>query len=145
MAWAPRTQQKRHRTHKSPVVRLVWACKSGVGGGWAGMLVHRLCLLWYFRLEGLKKALSLDNQGRGADWTSSWLQTEPFCLPRDKHKRTSVGLPRTWRLLFWVHAPALQSPASAGWVFLCTPMKEMPEEVLISCQLPGSMQLWKWN
>lgn len=46
------------------MVRLVWACKSGVGGGWAGMLVHRLCLLWYFRLEGLKKALSLDRQPR---------------------------------------------------------------------------------
>lgn len=27
-------------------------------------MVHRLCLLWYFRLEGLKKALSLDRQPR---------------------------------------------------------------------------------
>lgn len=62
-----------------------------------------------------------------AHWTLCWLQAGLFCLPWDEHKRASAGL-LTAEIIVWVHAPALQSPAFAAWVFLCTPMEEMPKE-----------------
>jgi hypothetical protein len=104
------------------MARLVWTCKS------QGRHVGAEALVLQALSRGARqKALSPDiTKEWPAQWTPCWLQTGLFCLPWDEQERASAGL-LTAEIIVWVHAPALQSPASAACVFLCTPMKEMPK------------------